>query len=176
MRATRAHAADPRAADPRAADLLTVGEIARRSGFTQSAVRYYDVLGLLSATRTAGGQRRFQRGSLRRLALIRAARNMGLSLDEIAESLAALPSERIPAQAAQAAQAGLPDNLRKRLDEQIAALAALRDQLTGCIGCGCMSLDDCPAVNPGDSASADGPGAAYLPALLRQACPATEPE
>ena len=161
-----------RAAGPRATDLLTVGEIARRSGFTQSAIRYYDELGLLSAARTAGGQRRFQRSSLRRLALIRAARNMGLSLDEISATLAALPRERIPGQAD---WAGLSDGLRKRLDEQITALAALRDQLAGCIGCGCMSLDDCGAVNPADSASSDGPGAAYLPALLRRACPATGP-
>ena len=103
MRATRVPAAGPRATD-----LLTVGEIARRSGFTESAVRYYDDLGLLSATRTAGGQRRFQRGSLRRLALIRAARNLGLSLEEIAAALAALPRERIPAQAD---WAGLSDGL-----------------------------------------------------------------
>ena len=159
------------AAGPRATDLLTVGEIARRSGFTQSAIRYYDELGLLSAARTAGGQRRFQRSSLRRLALIRAARNMGLSLDEISAALA-LPREGIPGQAD---WAGLSDGLRKRLDEQIAALAALRDQLAGCIGCGCMSLDNCGAFNPADSASTDGPGAAYLPALLRRACPATGP-
>jgi MerR family redox-sensitive transcriptional activator SoxR len=168
MRATRVPAAAPRATD-----LLTIGEIARRSGFTQSAVRYYDEFGLLSATRTAGGQRRFPRSSLRRLALIRAARNMGLSLDEIAAALAALPRERIPAQAD---WAGLSDDLRKRLDEQIAALEALRDQLTGCIGCGCMSLDNCQAFNPADSAGADGPGAAYLPALLRRACPPSGPE
>jgi len=163
MRATHANAGGPRATD-----LLTVGEIARRSGFTQSAVRYYDELGLLSAARTAGGQRRFQRSSLRRLALIHAARNMGLSLDEIAAALAALPLEGIPAQAD---WTEVSDGLRKRLDEQITALEAFRDQLTGCIGCGCMSLGNCPAVNPGDSASADGPGAAYLPALLRRACP-----
>jgi len=160
-----------RAAGPRATDLLTVGEIARRSGFTQSAIRYYDELGLLSAARTAGGQRRFQRSSLRRLALIRAARNMGLSLDEISAALA-LPREGIPGQAD---WAGLSDGLRKRLDEQITALEALRDQLTGCIGCGCMSLDNCGAFNPADSASSDGPGAAYLPALLRRACPASVP-
>jgi MerR family redox-sensitive transcriptional activator SoxR len=161
-----------RAAGPRATDLLTVGEIARRSGFTQSAIRYYDELGLLSAARTAGGQRRFQRSSLRRLALIRAARNMGLSLDEISAALATLPRERIPGQAD---WAGLSDGLRKRLDEQITALEALRDQLTGCIGCGCMSLDNCGAFNPADSASSDGPGAAYFPALLRRACPASVP-
>jgi MerR family redox-sensitive transcriptional activator SoxR len=146
MRATSA-----RATGPHASDLLTVGEIARRSGFTRSAVRYYDDLGLLSAARTVGGQRRFQRGSLRRLALIRAARSMGLSLEEIAAALARLPRERIPAQAD---WAGLSDSLSKRLNEQIAALEALRDQLTGCIGCGCMSLDNCRAFNPGDSASA----------------------
>jgi MerR family redox-sensitive transcriptional activator SoxR len=146
---------------PGATDLLTVGEIARRSGFTQSAVRYYDELGLLTAARTVGGQRRFQRGSLRRLALIRAARNMGLRLDEIAAALAAAPREQVPVQAD---WSEVPDDLRKRLDDQIAALEALRDQLPGCIGCGCMSLDSCPAVNPGDCASADGPGGGLPPA------------
>jgi MerR family redox-sensitive transcriptional activator SoxR len=154
------------ATEPHATDLLTIGEVARRSGFTQSAVRYYDELGLLSAARTVGGQRRFPRSSLRRLALIRAVRNMGLSLDEIAAALAGLPRDRVPAQADWAA---LSDGLGKRLDEQISALEALRDQLTACIGCGCMSLDGCSAVNPADSAIADGPGAAYLPDLLRQA-------
>jgi MerR family redox-sensitive transcriptional activator SoxR len=166
MRATHA-----RATGPLATDLLTIGEVARRSGFAQSAVRYYDDLGLLSAIRTVGGQRRFQRSSLRRLALIRAARTMGLRLEEIAEALAALPSERIPAQAD---WAGVSDGLGKRLDEQISALEALRDQLAGCIGCGCMSLDNCAAFNPADSAGADGPGAAYLPELLRRGYPASQ--
>ena len=147
-----------RAAGPRATDLLTVGEMARRSGFTQSAIRYYDELGLLSAARTAGGQRRFQRSSLRRLALIRAARNMGLSLDEISAALA-LPREGIPGQAD---WAGLSDGLRKRLDEQIAALAALRDQLAGCIGCGCMSLKVCPLRNPMDELGREGAGPRLL--------------
>jgi len=167
MRATHA-----RATGPLATDLLTVCEIARRSGFAQSAVRYYDDLGLLSAIRTVGGQRRFQRSSLRRLALIRAARNMGLSLDEIAGALAALPRERIPGQAD---WAGLSDGLGKRLNEQISALEALRDQLTGCIGCGCMSLDNCSAFNPSDSAGADGSGATYLPDLLRRGYAVSQP-
>jgi MerR family redox-sensitive transcriptional activator SoxR len=162
MRATPA-----RAAGLQATDLLTIGEVARRSGFTQSAVRYYDDLGLLSAARTVGGQRRFHRGSLRRLALIRAARNMGLSLDEIAEALAGLPRNGVPTQAD---WTGVSDVLGKRLDEQISALEAFRDQLPGCIGCGCMSMDTCSAVNPADSATADGPGAAYLPDMLRQSC------
>jgi MerR family redox-sensitive transcriptional activator SoxR len=160
MRATHV-----RTARPRPTDLLTVGEIARRSGFTASTVRYYGELGLVSAARTLGGQRRFQRGSLYRLALIRAARNMGLSLDEIAAGLTALARERIPAQAD---SAGLSDLLRKHLDEQISALEALRDQLSGCVGCGCMAMDNCPAANPADAASADGPGAAYLPGFLRR--------
>jgi MerR family transcriptional regulator, redox-sensitive transcriptional activator SoxR len=163
MRATRA-----RATGPQAADLLTIGEIARRSGFTQSAVRYYDELSLLSATRTVGGQRRFHRSSLRRLALIRAARNMGLSLEEIAAALAALPHEPVPAQADWVAAT---DDLGKRLDERISALEALRDRLAGCIGCGCMSLDNCSAFNPGDRAGAGGSGAVYLPDLLRRGCP-----
>jgi MerR family transcriptional regulator, redox-sensitive transcriptional activator SoxR len=77
-------------------DLLTVGEIARRSGFAESAVRYYEGLGLLSATRTSGGQRRFERSTLRRLAFIRAARNIGLSLDEVAAALESLPAQRTP--------------------------------------------------------------------------------
>lgn len=160
------------AAGPRPTDLLTIGEVARRSGFAPSAIRYYDELGLVSAVRTAGGQRRFQRSSLRRLALIRAARNMGLSLDEISAGLVPLPPERMPPQAD---WAGLSDVVRKRLDEQISALEALRDQLTECIGCGCMSMDNCPTFNPADAAGADGPGAAYLPAFLRQVIAGSTP-
>jgi MerR family transcriptional regulator, redox-sensitive transcriptional activator SoxR len=156
-----------RATGPLATDLLTIGEITRRSGFTPSAVRYYDDLGLLSAARTVGGQRRFDRSSLRRLALIRAARTMGLSLEEIAETLAGLPRDRVPAQAD---WAEVSDGLGKRLDEQISALESFRDQLPGCLGCGCMSMDSCAAFNPADTAAADGPGAAYLPDALRQAC------
>jgi MerR family transcriptional regulator, redox-sensitive transcriptional activator SoxR len=150
---------------PHATDLLTVGEIARRSGFAQSAVRYYDGLGLLAAFRTAGGQRRFRRSSLRRLALIAAARSTGLGLDVIAEALACLPRDRAPARAD---WAEVSDGLGKRLNEQISALEALRDQLTGCVGCGCMSLDNCSAANPADFAGADGPGAVYLPDQLRR--------
>ena len=100
-------------------DPLTVGEIARRSGFAESAVRYYEGLGLLSATRTAGGQRRFERSTLRRLAFIRAARNVGLSLDEVAEALASLPAGRTPTRAD---WARLSRGWRQRLDDQIAAL------------------------------------------------------
>ncbi len=146
-------------------DPLTVGEIARRSGFAESAVRYYERLGLLPATRTAGGQRRFERNTLRRLAFIRAARNVGLSLDEIAAALASLPAGRTPTRAD---WSRLSKGWRRRLDDQIAALAALRDGLDSCIGCGCLSLQRCAISNPGDAARAGGPGAAYLPAGLRR--------
>ena len=146
-------------------DLLTVGEIARRSGFADSAVRYYERLGLLPATRTSGGQRRFERGTLRRLAFIRAARNIGLSLDEVAEALASLPAGRPPTRSDWAV---LSRSWRSRLDDQIDALVALRDGLDSCIGCGCLSLDRCAISNPSDSARTGGPGAVYLPSGLRR--------
>ena len=149
----------------RSTDLLTVGEIARRSGFAESAVRYYEGLGLLTATRTSGGQRRFERSTLRRLAFIRAARNIGLSLDDVAAALGSLPEGRTPTRTD---WARLSRGWRKRLDDQITALQALRDGLDSCIGCGCLSLDRCAISNPGDSARSDGPGAAYLPTGLRR--------
>ena len=151
--------------DLHSTDLLSVGEVARRSGFAESAVRYYEGLGLLAATRTSGGQRRFARSTLRRLAFIRAARNIGLSLDEVSAALASLPAQRTPTRSD---WAKLSRGWRRRLDDQIQALEALRDGLDSCIGCGCLSLDRCTISNPADSARADGPGAAYLPRRLRQ--------
>jgi MerR family redox-sensitive transcriptional activator SoxR len=150
----------------RSTDLLTVGEIARRSGFAESAVRYYEGLGLLAATRTSGGQRRFARSTLRRLAFIRAARNIGLTLDEVSAALASLPAQRTPTRSD---WAKLSRSWRKRLDDQIEALTALRDGLDSCIGCGCLSLDRCTISNPADTAGAAGPGATYLPGRLRKA-------
>lgn len=147
-------------------DLLTVGEIARRSGFAESAVRYYEGLGLLAATRTSGGQRRFARSTLRRLAFIRAARNIGLSLDEVSAALASLPAQRTPTRSD---WTRLSSGWRQRLDDRIDALKALRDGLDSCIGCGCLSLDRCTISNPADTAGTDGPGAAYLPNRLRKA-------
>jgi len=149
----------------RTTDLLTVGEISRRSGFAESAVRYYERLGLLAASRTSGGQRRFERSMLRRLAFIRAARNVGLSLAEVAEALESLPAGRAPTRAD---WTRLSRGWRQRLDDQIGALTALRDGLDSCIGCGCLSLQRCAISNPGDAARAGGPGAAYLPAGLRR--------
>ena len=145
------------------ADLLTVGEVADRSGFAASALRYYERVGLIDATRTSGGQRRYRRSVLRRLAFVRAARNIGLSLDEVAAALATLPDGRTPTKAD---WARLSRGWRSRLDEQIDGLVALRDGLDSCIGC--LSLRRCAFSNPADLAARAGPGAAFLPRSLRR--------
>jgi MerR family transcriptional regulator, redox-sensitive transcriptional activator SoxR len=146
-------------------DLLTIGEIARRAGLATSALRYYERQGLVSATRTSGGQRRYRRNMLRRLAFIRAAQNVGLSLQEIRTALDTLPAQRTPTTAD---WARLSRSWHSRLDEQIAALTALRDGLTSCIGCGCLSLRRCKLSNPNDDAAAYGAGARYLSPALRR--------
>ena len=148
----------------RTTDHLTVSDVAERSGFTPSALRFYEREGLIHATRTAGNQRRYQRSVLRRLAFIRAARNVGLTLDEVAAALATLPDSRTPTKSD---WTRLSRSWRVRLDAQITALEKLRDGLDSCIGCGCLSLQRCAISNPGDIARADGPGASYLPAPLR---------
>jgi MerR family redox-sensitive transcriptional activator SoxR len=145
-------------------DLLTVGEVADRSGFATSALRYYEREGLLTATRTSGGQRRYERNVLRRLAFIRAARNVGLTLDEITAALATLPDGRSPTKADWSRLSRL---WRARLEDQISALTRLRDGLDSCIGCGCLSLRRCAIQNPSDIAASAGAGAAYLPRALR---------
>jgi MerR family redox-sensitive transcriptional activator SoxR len=149
-------------------DLLTVGEVARRSGFATSALRYYEREDLIHSRRTSGGQRRYERNVLRRLAFVRAARNIGLSLDELREVLADLPESRTPTRAD---WARISRAWRERLDKQIEALEALRDGLDSCIGCGCLSLQRCRFSNPQDVAATAGPGAAYLPKPLRQPLP-----
>jgi MerR family redox-sensitive transcriptional activator SoxR len=146
-------------------DMLTVGQVADRSGFATSALRYYERMGLIAATRTSGGQRRYERNVLRRLAFIRAARNVGLSLEEVEQALSTLPAGRAPNRGD---WARLSRGWRGRLDEQIRALTALRDGLESCIGCGCLSLKTCGIQNPADIAAAQGLGAAYLPASLRR--------
>ena len=146
-------------------DLFTVSEIARRSGFAASAIRFYESQGLITGTRTAGGQRRFERQMLRRLAFIKAARNVGLTLDEVSDALATLPDGRTPTRAD---WGRLSKTWRARLDDQIAGLIALRDNLDSCIGCGCLSLKRCAISNPGDLAAGAGAGAVYLPRSLRR--------
>lgn len=151
-------------------DLLTIGEVSRRSGFPPSALRFYEREGLVRATRTSGGQRRYERSVLRRLAFIRAARTIGIGLDEVRAGLDRLPDARTPTKAD---WVRLSRAWRARLDEQIAALAALRDGLDSCIGCGCLSLARCRLSNPGDMIGRHGGvGAMALPAALRRG-PAT---
>ncbi|MDQ3877387.1 MAG: redox-sensitive transcriptional activator SoxR [Actinomycetota bacterium] len=146
-------------------DSMTVGEVARRSGFAPSAVRFYEREGLIEASRTDGGQRRFHRSVLRRLAFIGAARHVGLSLDEIKAALDELPRSRTPTRAD---WSRISKMWRHRLDAEIDALVALRNGLDSCIGCGCLSLQRCKISNPGDVAAKQGPGARYLPRPVRQ--------
>ena len=145
-------------------ELLTVGAVAERSGFAPSALRYYERLGLVTSERTAGNQRRYARSVLRRLAFIRAARSVGLSLDEVTAALASLPQGRTPTKTD---WARLSTRWRSRLEDQIAALEALRDRLDSCIGCGCLSLRTCRIYNPDDMLAPEGPGARRLPGSLR---------
>ncbi len=135
--------------------LLTIGEVASRSGVATSALRFYETKGLIESERTDGNQRRYQRATLRRVALIRAGQEVGLSLAELAEALETLPHDRIPTKSD---WESLSQSWRSRLDTQIAELVALRDELTDCIGCGCLSLQSCAFVNPGDRASNLGTG------------------
>lgn len=142
---------------------LTVGETAERSGFAPSGLRYYEKQGLISAERTEGNQRRFPRDVLRRLAFISAAQHVGLTLQEIRAALARLPQDRTPTKSDWTA---ISRTWRSRLDDEIAALEALRDRLDGCIGCGCLSLQACRLFNPDDELAKRGPGANKLPELL----------
>jgi MerR family transcriptional regulator, redox-sensitive transcriptional activator SoxR len=136
-------------------ELLTIGDFAARSGVAPSALRYYEREGLIRSTRTTGNQRRYQRTELRRVAFIKIAQQVGVSLDEIREALAALPENRTPTKAD---WTRLSARWRKRLDERILLMERLRDQLTGCIGCGCLSLKRCTLINPEDRLAAIGPG------------------
>ncbi|HET6698198.1 MAG TPA: redox-sensitive transcriptional activator SoxR [Nocardioidaceae bacterium] len=138
---------------------LTVGQLAERSGVAPSALRYYESEGLISAERTAGNQRRYPRPTLRRVAFIRSAQRVGLSLEEIGEALATLPENRTPTKAD---WARLSRSWRPRIDAQIERLERLRDKLDGCIGCGCLSLRRCALSNPDDAEAPRGPGAVFL--------------
>lgn len=140
-------------------DRLTIGELSARSGLAPSALRYYEEIGLIHAERTPSGRRRYPRATLRRIAFIRAARQVGLSLEEARAALAELPSDRPP----NAAEwAGAARSWQDRIDTQIEELRRLRDRLTGCIGCGCLSLTKCALYNPEDTAGRRGAGARYL--------------
>lgn len=138
---------------------LTIGALSERSGIAHSALRYYEDEGLLHAERTAGAQRRYHRDALRRVAFIRTAQQVGLSLDEIREAMASLPDNRTPNQKDWERMSA---SWRPRLDAQIALLERLRDRLSGCIGCGCLSLRACHLLNPDDTAATHGPGPRWI--------------
>ncbi len=138
---------------------LTIGEVAARSGVATSALRFYETKGLIESERTDGNQRRYPRATLRRVALIRAGQEVGLSLAELAEALGRLPHDKTPTKAD---WQRLSRSWRSRLDAQIEELMSLRDELSDCIGCGCLSLKSCAIFNPGDAAADLGTGPRYL--------------
>jgi MerR family transcriptional regulator, redox-sensitive transcriptional activator SoxR len=139
-------------------DLMTIADVARRSGVAASALRFYEQRGLIASNRTGAGHRRFPRAVLRRIAFIVFAQKVGLSLDEIAEELSKLPPNRVPERADWAKLSG---RWTRRVDERIAELERLKAGLTQCIGCGCLSLGQCRLANPEDRASRGGPGPRY---------------
>jgi MerR family redox-sensitive transcriptional activator SoxR len=138
---------------------MSIGDVAARTGVAVSALRFYEAEGLISATRSAGGQRRYAREELRRIAFIRIAQQVGLSLQEIREALASLPGKRTPTVAD---WTRVSRAWREALDERIKLLEHVRDDLTSCIGCGCLSLHSCRLYNPEDRARALGAGPRYL--------------
>lgn len=138
---------------------LSVGELAARAGVSVSTLHFYETKGLIASTRTGGNQRRYGRDMLRRVAVIRVAQRAGVPLAEIAAALDALPARRTPNAAD---WAKLSKEWKAALDARISALTQLRDELEGCIGCGCLSLAACPLRNPGDALAKEGPGARLL--------------
>ena len=135
--------------------VLSVGEVARRSGVAVSAIHFWEREGLIEGWRSAGNQRRYERAVLRRVAIIKVAQAVGVPLAEIRARLAAMPRGK-------AGWTRLAEEWRADLDRRIALLTRLRDRLDGCIGCGCLSVDECPLRNPGDRMAEEGPGPRYL--------------
>ena len=140
-------------------DELTIGELSARSGVAASALRFYEAQGLIESRRTGGNQRRYDRATLRRIAFVQAGRAAGIPLADVAAALAGLP---VRAQADERGLGAALARLEQDLDARIETLEALRDRLTTCIGCGCLSIDRCELLNPDDEASALGGGAHYL--------------
>jgi MerR family redox-sensitive transcriptional activator SoxR len=139
--------------------LLTIGALARRTGMSVSAIRYYEIRGLVSAIRTGGNQRRFLRSDIRRLSFALIGQQLGLTLGEIEAELATLPHGRAPTQHDWQA---ISARIRSALDAKIRMLERTRDLLDGCIGCGCLSLERCALYNPGDRAARAGAGPRFL--------------
>jgi MerR family transcriptional regulator, redox-sensitive transcriptional activator SoxR len=139
--------------------LLTIGQLSERAGVATSAIRFYESQGLIHSTRTAGNQRRYEQSTLRRVAFIRAAQRVGLSLDEVGEALSTLPDNRTPTKSD---WHRISKDWKPRLDEQIRRIELLRARLDGCIGCGCLSMKSCWLSNPDDVAATRGTGAVLL--------------
>jgi MerR family redox-sensitive transcriptional activator SoxR len=148
---------------------LTVGQLAERSGVAVSALHFYETKGLISSRRTAGNQRRYTRDTLRRVAFVRLAQRLGIPLKTIKDALAELPEERTPTRDDWARLSGA---WRRELDDRIEQLQRLRDDLTDCIGCGCLSLDRCALANPYDRLGTEGPGARRIDTRI---CPPASP-
>ena len=145
-------------------DELPIGEVAARSGVSVPTVRFYEDRGLIQSVRNAGNHRRYARHTLRRIAVVRAGQRFGLSLAEIGEALATLPADHPPTKRDWARMsAAWHDDLSERIE----ALTKVRDGLTDCIGCGCLSVTACPIYNAGDVHAADGPGAQRWPPAAR---------
>jgi MerR family redox-sensitive transcriptional activator SoxR len=139
---------------------ITVGEAAARTGVTTSALLFYEKVGLINAARTGGGQRRYHRDVLRRVAFIRGAQAIGMKLSEIKKAIGHLPVDRAPTKEE---WHELSELWRPRLDMKVAVLLAIRDKLDNCIGCGCQTLDSCAIFNPDDAAASQGPGSKLTP-------------
>jgi MerR family redox-sensitive transcriptional activator SoxR len=138
---------------------LTIGEVAARSGVAASAIRFYESQGLIASERTSGNQRRYERAVLRRIALIQAGKAAGIPLDDIRAALGTLPAHRTPTRRD---WERFSRGWRDDLDRRIATLQAIRNRMTTCIGCGCLSIDKCDLLNPDDEAAGKGGGAHYL--------------
>lgn len=143
---------------PGMTQMLTINQVSRRSGVASSALRYYEERGLIASERAGSGHRRFRRAVLRRIAFITFAQKIGLTLDEIGQELSKLPADRVPVRRD---WARLSANWAARIDARIAELQRLREGLTECIGCGCLSFEKCSLANPGDHAGEAGPGPRY---------------
>ncbi len=140
-------------------DLLSIGELAERTGLSVSAIRFYETRGIVAPIRNSGGQRRFLRADIRRLSFVLVAQEFGFSITEIAHQLDKLPNGRAPTKAD---WTRMSQGFRVHLDQKIAGLIALREKLDGCIGCGCLSMQKCRLYNAGDAASRHGRGPRYL--------------
>ena len=143
----------------RAQDVLTIGDLANRTGLSVSAIRFYEEKGLVTSTRNAGGQRRFVRSDIRRLSFVLIAQQLGFTIEQIRQQLQSLPLERTPTKSD---WTKMSHGFRKELDARIDLLVQLRDNLDSCIGCGCLSLRKCALYNPTDRAARKGQGPRYL--------------